>query len=456
MSDGFEVVKARIEECGAKYATVAFVDLQGQLRGKTVSVQKLLSGYPNGLPFVPFMLALDLGDSVLFPSGYLKPGGGLGDNAGDIDWERPRTVPFEHADSNLFFFNQFADGTQGSGWDPRRLYGAIEARAKSLGLTPVYGNEYEYRLLRESPDSLRKKHFTNLNLVDDASSTMGIMHQSVWSEFLAEMRSVCERLDIGVSGMHWEFASALGEIALLHQTGITALDDAVLFKTYAKVLARRHDLTLTFMAKPFEAGEGQSGHVHFSLLDEARKNVFYDPGKEHSMSDLQRFFVGGVQHLLPDLLLMMAPNINSFKRFVPAKHAPTASDWGVENRTTALRVISGSEKSQRIELRAPGSDSNPYLVAACLLAAGLEGIERKLAPSQPVERASHLTKDVPEALRFPATFEAAIERFHGSADARRLFGDDFVEIYAGTRRAQSEQFAKMVTNRDLERFLELA
>ena len=174
------------------------------------------------------------------------------------------------------------------------------------------------------------------------------------------------------------------------------------------------------------------------------------------MSDLQRFFVGGVQHLLPDLLLMMAPNINSFKRFVPAKHAPTASDWGVENRTTAMRVISGSEKSQRIELRAPGSDSNPYLVAACLLAAGLEGIERKLAPSQPVERASHLTKDVPEALRFPATFEAAIERFHGSADARRLFGDDFVEIYAGTRRAQSEQFAKMVTNRDLERFLELA
>ena len=456
MSDAFELIKARFEECGAKYATVALVDLQGQLRGKTVSAERLLSGYPSGLPFVPFMLALDLGDSVLFPSGYLKPGGALGDNAGDIDWERPRTLPFEDADSSLFFFNQFAEGTQGSGWDPRRLYGVVEDRARSLGLTPVYGMEYEYRLLRESPDSLRKKHFTNLTLVDDASSTLGIMHLGVWSEFLAEMRSVCERLDIGVSGMHWEFSTGLGEIALLHQTGITALDDAVLFKTYAKVLARRHDLTLTFMAKPFEDGEGQSGHVHSSLLDRDRKNVFFDRDREHSMSDLQRFFIGGVQNLLPDLLLMMAPNINSFKRFVPGKHAPTVADWGFENRTTGMRIISGSERSQRIELRVPGSDSNPYLVAACLLAAGLEGIEQKLAPSEPVERASHLNENVPDAWRFPATFEAAIERFHASADARRLFGDDFVEIYAGTRRAQSEQFAKMVTNRDLERFLELA
>ncbi len=440
-----------------RYATVAFVDLQGQLRGKTVNARKLLAGFPAGVPFSPLNLMLDFGDHTLFPRGYLSPDLDVADNACNIDWQRPRSLPFEEKDANLFFFARFADDTQGGPWDPRRLYERVEQRAADQGLTPVYGMEYEYRLLRETPESLRAKHFTDVQLVSTVSNYGGVMHQSTWSDFFKDMRNMCDQMEVGVSSMHWEVAAAMGEVALAHQAGIDALDDAVLFKTHAKVLAKHHDLTLTFMARPLADDDGQSGHVHLSMLNDKGDNAFHDAADEHGMSELHRYFVGGVQKLLPELLIMLAPNLNSFKRFAPGIFAPTVADWGIENRTCAIRVIPGSSKSQRLELRVPGSDSNPYLVAAFVLAAGLEGIEQKFEPSAPTSGASHLkNKKMPAALKFPNSFDEAITRFHKSANARRLFGDDFVEMFAGTRRAQLDAFNKMITDKELERFLELA
>ena len=440
----------------ARYATVAFVDLQGQLRGKTVNADKLQSAFPSGVPFSPLNMMLDYGDHAMFPRGYLSPDQDIGDNDCDIDWLRPRTLPFEDAEASLFFFAQFAQDTQGAGWDPRRIYGNVEAKASEAGFTPVYGLEYEYRLLRETPDTLRDKHFTDIQLVSPVSTYGGVMHQSVWSDFFKDMRNMCDQMEVKVASMHWEVAASMGEVALAHQSGVAALDDAILFKTHAKVLAKHHDLTLTFMARPLADDDGQSGHVHLSLLDANGKNAFYDQAGEHGMSATQRHFVGGIQQLLPEFLLMMAPNINSFKRFVPGIFAPTAADWGVDNRTAATRIIPGSEHSQRLELRVPGSDSNPYLVASALLAAGLHGIENQLEPAKPVSGAAHLKKDRPKEQRFPTGFADAIERFQKSEVAREAFGEDFVEMFAGTRRAQLREFNKMVTDKELERFLELA
>jgi glutamine synthetase len=120
-------------------------------------------------------------------------------------------------------------------------------------------------------------------------------------------------------------------------------------------------------------------------------------------------------------------------------------------------VIPGDPGAQRIELRVPGSDSNPYLVAAFVLAAALWGIEQKAQPAEPMSGSCYeRTEVIPETQHFPATFRQGIERFHGSGHARALFGDDFVEMYAGTRLAQAEQFARMVTDKELERFLEMA
>jgi len=166
-----------------------------------------------------------------------------------------------------------------------------------------------------------------------------------------------------------------------------------------------------------------------------------------------RHFLAGMQALMPELLIMLGPNVNSFKRYIPNIFSPIAATWGFENRTCALRVIPGYPAAQHIECRTPGADANPYLSLACLLGAGLWGIERKLEPTAPAVGNVYL-QDVPAALRFPETFGAAIDRFGKSPAARELFGEKFVDFYAESRAAQDRDFRGLVTDVELQRFFE--
>jgi len=450
-------LKKLLDRRGSRYATVAFVDLQGQLRGKTVSVSKLTSAVDEGVPFSADNFMLDFGDIKLIPEGYLTLDQDYADERCDVDWERPRILPFEESDSDLLFFVEYGEGTNGGKWDPRRLFRRTLARAAAADIIPTFAFEYEFRLFKETADSLRDKGFQQPKLLNEVSTYGGVMHQSLWAQLFKDMRHMCETMEIPISSMHWEQAASMGEVALGHRPGFAAVDDAVLFKTHAKSLAARHDMLLSFMARPIADDDGQSGHVHFSLKNARGRQLFHSAKAGDGMSATQRWAVGGLQQLLPELLLLMAPNINSFKRLAPGAFAPIAATWGIENRTCAIRVIAGKPTAQRIELRAPGSDSNPYLVATCLLAAAMWGIEHKAEPAEPMSGSCYERSDtIPDDQQFPATFRQAIERFSESAAARELFSDDFVEMYAGTRLAQADQFARMVTDKELERFLEMA
>lgn len=450
-------LRALLKARKSRYATVAFIDLQGQLRGKTVSVSKLESALDEGIPFSADNFMLDFGDIKLVPAGYVTLDQDYHDERCDVDWARPRILPFEDPESDLLFFVEYAEGTNGGRWDPRRLFRRTLERAEAAGLVPTFAFEYEFRLFNESADSLREKGFQNPKLLNEVSTYGGVMHQSLWAQLFKEMRHMCEAMEIPISSMHWEQAASMGEVALSHRPGFAAVDDAILFKTHAKSLAARHDMLLSFMARPIADDDGQSGHVHFSLKNRRGRQLMHSASDPDGMSDVQRHVVGGLQQLLPELLLMLAPNVNSFKRLAPGAFAPIAAAWGVENRTCAIRVISGKPSAQRVELRAPGSDSNPYLVATCLLAAALWGIENRAEPAEPMQGSCYERADsIPEEQRFPATFRQAIERFSESKRARELFGDHFVDMYAGTRLAQAEQFARMVTDKELERFLEMA
>ena len=279
------------------------------------------------------------------------------------------------------------------------------------------------------------------------------MHAS----FFRDLRDICDTMEVPLASLHWEVAAGMAEVAMGHTKGIKAADDAVLFKTHTKVLAQRNDLLATFMARPLEDADGQSGHVHISVENARGRNVFFDAKRDHSMSVQMEQFVAGLETYLPELLLMLAPNVNSFKRFIPGIFAPIAANWGIDNRTCSIRVIPGTTKSQRIEVRTAGSDANPYLVLAAITGAGALGIEQELAPSAPLEGSSYVhKKQIPERLRFSRTIAEAIDRFKSSQAARVLFGEDFVEMFAGTRAAQAKQFAAMVTDKELARFLELA
>jgi len=232
-------------------------------------------------------------------------------------------------------------------------------------------------------------------------------------------------------------------------------DKALLFKTFVKVLAQRHGLMATFMAKWSPDYPGQSGHIHLSLRNRHdNSSAFYDAMQPLTMSSTQRQFMAGVQRLLPEFMAMYAQTVNSYSRLVPGYWAPLDATWGVENRTTALRLISGSEKSQRVEVRIGSADANPYLALAAALGSGLEGIAQGWEPEPMVQGNAYQQKFSP-ALALPNTLWESAQRFKASTVARNLFGDAFVEHYAATREWEERQFRRHVTDWELARYFEI-
>jgi glutamine synthetase len=210
----------------------------------------------------------------------------------------------------------------------------------------------------------------------------------------------------------------------------------------------------TFMAKWSGDQPGQSGHIHISLQSKDGKSAFFDAGGEHTMSVIQRQFLAGQQRLMPEFLAMTAPTVNSYTRMVPGLWAPLDATWGVENRTTALRVIPGSEKSQRIEYRLGAADANPHIALAAALASGLYGIEHELEATPQVTGNAY-EQEHPAELSLPASLFEAAGRLRQSQAANELFGQEFVEHYAATREWEEREFRKHVTDWELSRYFEI-
>jgi glutamine synthetase len=208
------------------------------------------------------------------------------------------------------------------------------------------------------------------------------------------------------------------------------------------------------MAKWSGQWPGQSGHIHLSLKDGKGNPVFHDASKPHTMSDLQRWFIGGQQQLMPELLAMIAPTVNSYTRLIPGFWAPTDSAWSVDNRTTALRVIPGSPKSQRVEFRIAAADANPYIILSAALASGYWGIEHRVEP-EPMITGNAYAQKLPEHLALPRTLWESAQRLKASKMAREWFGDEFVDHFAATREWEEREFRRHITDWELARYFEI-
>jgi glutamine synthetase len=172
------------------------------------------------------------------------------------------------------------------------------------------------------------------------------------------------------------------------------------------------------------------------------------------MSDAMRWFVGGQQALMPELLAMVASTVNSYSRLIPGFWAPTDATWGVENRTCALRVIPGSPSSQRVEYRVAAADINPYVAIAAALGSGLWGIENRIEPDSPIAGNAYDKAHAPERA-LPRSLSAAADRLVASKPARDLFGDVFIEHYAMSRRWEEREFQRAITDWELARYFEI-
>lgn len=281
-----------------------------------------------------------------------------------------------------------------------------------------------------------------------------VLRNSTHADMYHQILTMCEQMGMTLEALHTETGPGVLEAAIAHTDALRAADNAALFKTFMKVLAQQNDLMATFMAKWSADYPGQSGHLHMSLRHSDGRPVFFDADKPHTMSDSMRWFIGGQQKLLPELLSMVAITCNSYTRLIPGYWAPTAASWGVDNRTCAIRAIPGSPSSQRVEYRIAAADMNPYLALAAALGSGLWGIENRIEPGQPQVGNAYEAK-FSKALQLPTSLSAAAERLRKSSAARELFGSAFVDHFAYTREWEELQQRKAITDWQLSRYFEI-
>jgi glutamine synthetase len=446
VADAREIVDAR----GLTHVKVGFADLDGVVRGKYMARNKFFASLESGVKFCDVVFGWDSNDQLYDSSTFTGWHTAFPDATMRIDPSTCRNVSGEG--DMLFFLGEF-DG-EAAALCPRRLLGRVIERAAGLGFKASAAAEFEFFVFDETPHSLRDKKYRDLKTLTPGWFGYSMLRSSVESEFYHALIRLGADMDAPIEGLHTETGPGVLEAAIEYTDALAAADRAVVFKTFSKVLAQRMGKMLTFMAKWSNSVPGQSGHLHLSLRGLDGSPAFYEAGRPGAMSDTMRWFVGGQQALMPELLAMVASTVNSYSRLIPGFWAPTDATWGIENRTCALRVIPGSPSSQRVEYRVAAADINPYLAIAAALGSGLWGIENRIEPDAPIVGNAYEGRHAPERA-LPRNLSTAAERLERSKPARDLFGDVFVDHYAMSRKWEEREFQRAITDWELARYFEI-
>ena len=444
--------KKIVEERGLDYIKIGLHDIDGIMRGKYINRAKFFSALDSGLSFCDVVLGWDSNDQLYATPDTAFTGWHTGypDAPVRVLPDTCRDIPFEPG--MLLFLCEFEG--KAAGLCPRKLLHRVLERADDMGFEAFAAFEYEFFLFDETPDSVREKGYRDLKPITPGYFGYSMLRSSVKAELYQSLLELGQAMDFPIEGLHTETGPGVLEAAIAVDSAANAADKAALFKTFTKVWAQRRDMMATFMAKWSNEYPGQSGHIHISLREKDGQSAFHDASEPHSMSKIQRHFVAGQQRLMPQWMAMMAQTVNAYTRLIPGFWAPTDATWGVENRTTALRVIPGSAKSQRVEFRLGSADANPYVALAAALGAGLYGIAHELEPTAMVTGNAY-EQDQPKELSLPGDLATAAAALRDSAVAREYFGAAFVEHYAASREWECREFRRHVTDWELSRYFEI-
>ncbi len=441
---------------------LGLTDIDGVMRGKYISLDKFASVAESGGAFCDCVLGWDVEDKLYDNVKYTGWHTAFPDAPFRLDLSTERRL----ADENdiPFFIGEFTDpkseggpGAKRHPLCPRGLLQTILDRAKGMGYGARIGFEYEFFVFDETPHTVREKRYKNLKPLTPGNFGYSVLRNSVESDLFTRLMDYQLSLDCPIEGLHCETGPGVIEAALANDEALRAADKAAIFKTFTKVFFQKRNLLATFMAKWSLDYPGQSGHLHQSLYSlKSGDPVFHKAGGREGMSPLMESYVAGMQKYLKPFLCMCAPTINSYTRLVKGAWAPTSATWGVENRTTSLRVIPGSAKSQRMEFRLGAADGNPYLVAAACIGAGLLGIERKLKLGPPVKGSAYEVQDsLPEELKLPSNLRDSLGNLRASNEAKELFGADFVDHFANSREWEVREHERQITDWQLARYFEI-
>ncbi len=428
-----EVAKGTIDT-----VLLAITDMQGRLMGKRLTARHFVEEVAeHGAEGCNYLLAVDVDMTPVEGFAMASWAGGYGDFVMRPDLDTLRLIPWQEATALCIADVVWHDGSDVVA-SPRQVLRRQLARLAERGWGAAAGTELEFMLFRNSYEEAFHKRYQELEPANLFNSDYSLLATARVEPLIRRIRNSMEGAGLPVEDSKGECNFGQHEINFHYADALSTADRHVIYKNGAKEIAAEMGMAITYMAK-YDQREGNSCHIHFSLTDKdgplfARDKITFD------------HFLAGQLAALRELTLLLAPNVNSYKRYAAGSFAPTAIAWGHDNRTCALRVV-GHGGGLRFENRAGGADLNPYMALSGLIAAGLHGVEHELELGPVFEGDAY---NAPELPRLPASLAAARELFANSQIAHDAFGEDVVAHYVNAADVELAAFGKAVT--DWERF----
>lgn len=428
-----------------QFVDLLIADMNGVVRGKRIERASLHKVYAKGINLPASIFALDINGSTVESTG-------LGLDIGDADrvcFPIPNTLSNEpwqkRPTAQLLMTMHELDGTPFFA-DPREVLRQVVEKFDALGLTICAAFEIEFYLIDQenvngrpqpprSPLSGKRPQSTQVYLIDDLDE---------YADCLQDILEAAKEQGIPADAIVKESAPAQFEVNLHHvPDAIKACDHALLLKRLIKNIAYDHEMDTTFMAKPYPGQAGNGLHVHISLIDKKTgKNIFASEDPQHNAA--LRHAIGGVLETLPASMAFLCPNVNSYRRFGAQFYVPNAPSWGLDNRTVALRVPTGSADAIRLEHRVAGADANPYLMMSAILAGVHHGLTRQIDPGEQIEGNSYeqLEQSLPNNLR------DALRELDDSEVLNQYIDPKYIDIFVACKEAELQEFETTIS--DLE------
>ncbi|MBJ2153642.1 glutamine synthetase family protein [Paracoccus sp. IB05] len=448
-----ETLKAAFETGEIDTVLVVAPDMQGRLMGKRFHAGFFLDSGYNETHCCNYLLALDMEMNTV--PGYKSAGWsqGYGDYVMKPDLATLRRLPWLPGTAMVMCDLLDHHTHEEITISPRAILKKQVMRARAMGFEPMMATELEFYLFENSYENLRDDGFGNLRPISAYNEDYHIFQTSKEEPVMRKLRNDLYAAGIPVENTKGEADSGQGEVNYRYSDAMDTADNHTIIKQAVKEIAWTMGKSVTFMAKYQTDKAGSAAHVHQSLWTLDGKPAFFDKDADHTMSQVMRHFIAGQLEAAEEMTVFFAPYVNSYKRFCVGLFAPTKIVWSGDNRTAGFRVCGEGTKAVRVECRIPGSDVNPYVACAALLAAGLDGIERKL------ELEPEMTGDlysVAGVREIPKNLRDAAAKLKSSAMLRKAFGDDVVDHYHHAAQWEISETDRMVTDFELKRLLERA
>jgi glutamine synthetase len=432
---------------------VACIDMQGRLMGKRFHAAFFCDGGHKETHCCNYLLAVDMEMNTV--PGYKSTGWekGYGDYVLRPDMSTLRLVPW--LPGTALVLGDLLDHHSHEEVDvsPRAILKRQVARARAMGFEPMMATELEFYIFENAYENLRDGGLKNLQPISGYNEDYHLFQTTKEEGLMRAVRNGLYAAGIPVENTKGEADSGQHEVNYKYSNALDTADNHVIVKQAVKEIAHAQGKSVTFMAKYDHRKAGSSSHIHQSLWSLDGKPSFADDKDVHGMSAVMKHFLAGQLAHARDITACLAPYVNSYKRFTIGMFAPTKAVWSADNRTAGFRVCGEHTKAVRVECRIPGSDVNPYLACAALLAAGLDGIEKKMELEPELKGDMYSAKGIRE---IPHNLREAADLLNKSTMLRAAFGDDVVDHYHHAAEWEISETDRVVTDFELQRLLERA